>query len=216
MEAIADVKSNDQTRQRILIEAERLFAENGFNGVSVRKITTAAGVNLAAVNYHFGNKENLYLDVFRYRWLPRAQKVREKMVKLAENGRPTPDKVIKTLASAFLKTFDKDELRLHIAMMGRELANPGKAFELVSQEALRPLFKLLGKLLGENLYLAQNDLERAFFLTSIFGQILYFNLARYPLSRLTGREFDDEFCDEIAEHITRFSLRGLGLNGQEA
>lgn len=54
----------DPTRERLLNEAERLFAGKGYDAVSLREITTAAGTHLAAVNYHFGSKENLYLEVF--------------------------------------------------------------------------------------------------------------------------------------------------------
>ncbi|MEJ2220434.1 MAG: TetR family transcriptional regulator, partial [Desulfobacterales bacterium] len=61
--------NNDHTRERILDEAESLFALKGYDAVSVREITGAANCNLAAVNYHFGNKRNLYLEVFRSRWL---------------------------------------------------------------------------------------------------------------------------------------------------
>jgi AcrR family transcriptional regulator len=51
----------------VLATAERLFALNGFNSVSVRDITAAAGVNLAAVNYHFGGKDALLYEIFRRR-----------------------------------------------------------------------------------------------------------------------------------------------------
>ena len=47
--------------------AERLFAVHGFQKVSVRDITTEAGVNLASVNYHFGSKDALLFDIFRTR-----------------------------------------------------------------------------------------------------------------------------------------------------
>ena len=50
-----------ETRERILVEAETLFAEKGYEAVSIREITGAAECNLAAVNYHFGTKQNLYL-----------------------------------------------------------------------------------------------------------------------------------------------------------
>ena len=54
-------------RERIFLAAERLFAERGFDGVSVRDIVQAAGVNLAAVSYYFGSKSELLLAVFRTR-----------------------------------------------------------------------------------------------------------------------------------------------------
>ncbi|MGI8841649.1 MAG: TetR/AcrR family transcriptional regulator [Caulobacteraceae bacterium] len=55
------------TKARVLTEAERLFALNGFRSVSVRDITAAAGVNLASVNYHFGSKDALLFEIFRRR-----------------------------------------------------------------------------------------------------------------------------------------------------
>jgi AcrR family transcriptional regulator len=55
------------TKQRILGAAEELFARHGFAGASLRQVTSAAQVNLAAVNYHFGSKENLINEVFRRR-----------------------------------------------------------------------------------------------------------------------------------------------------
>jgi AcrR family transcriptional regulator len=55
------------TRERILGAAETLFARHGFAGASLRQVTAAANVNLAAVNYHFGSKDNLIEEVFRRR-----------------------------------------------------------------------------------------------------------------------------------------------------
>lgn len=53
------------TRQVILDTAERMFVEKGYSGVTLRDLTAAAGVNLASVNYHFGSKDALLLEVFR-------------------------------------------------------------------------------------------------------------------------------------------------------
>lgn len=55
------------TKDRILGAAEELFAQNGFAGTSLRQVTSRADVNIAAVNYHFGSKENLVNEVFRRR-----------------------------------------------------------------------------------------------------------------------------------------------------
>lgn len=79
------------THERILDEAEKLFADNGFNGTSLRDITKAAGVNLAAVNYHFGDKESLYAEVILRRIVPinEARLARlEKAVAAAPNRLP--------------------------------------------------------------------------------------------------------------------------------
>lgn len=56
------------TADILLESAGELFAKKGFAGTSIREIATKAGVNVAAVNYHFQSKENLYAEVFRYNW----------------------------------------------------------------------------------------------------------------------------------------------------
>ena len=58
-------EDEDGTRERILKTAERLFAERGFNGVSVRELAAAANVNIASIGYHFRNKEGLLAQVYR-------------------------------------------------------------------------------------------------------------------------------------------------------
>lgn len=63
----SDAEGGGESRERIFHAAERLFAERGFEGVSVRDIVQEAGVNLAAVSYHFGSKSQLLLAVFRRR-----------------------------------------------------------------------------------------------------------------------------------------------------
>ena len=61
------MNSSASTKERILASAEALFAQRGFEGASLRQLTAAAGVNLAAVNYHFGSKDKLVEEVFKRR-----------------------------------------------------------------------------------------------------------------------------------------------------
>jgi AcrR family transcriptional regulator len=93
------------TKERILDTAEVLFAQKGYQAVSVREITSAARCNLAA--------ENLYLEVFRSRWVPRATRIRESFRKaLAGQDSLSPPKVVKALAQAFVEGPLSDEERL--------------------------------------------------------------------------------------------------------
>ena len=57
---------SESTKERILDAAERLFADQGIDSTSLRAVTTAAEVNLAAVNYHFGSKHELYAAVLEH------------------------------------------------------------------------------------------------------------------------------------------------------
>ncbi len=80
----------EDTRERILDAAEALFAEQGFANTSLRAITTAAGANLAAVNYHFGSKDQLLREVYARRIEPLN---RDRLARLAAleagGGQPT-------------------------------------------------------------------------------------------------------------------------------
>ena len=75
------------TKERILDSAEHLFARNGFRGTSLRAITGTAGVNLAAVNYHFGTKEALLEAVLERRLIPLNQMRRENLERVREDAR---------------------------------------------------------------------------------------------------------------------------------
>ena len=131
----------DLTTERILDTAEILFAQKGYRAVSVREITSAAECNLAAVNYHFGNKENLYLEVFRSRWVPRAIRLRESFRKyLASQDSLSESTVVRALAQAFVDGPLSDDERLrHSQLMTREMTQPTKAFEHVAEQVAEDL-----------------------------------------------------------------------------
>ena len=75
------------TKDRILGAAEELFAQFGFAGTSLRQVTSRADVNIAAVNYHFGSKENLVNEVFRRRMDEMSER-RLSLLRLALEEKP--------------------------------------------------------------------------------------------------------------------------------
>ena len=85
--ALRAVKPPHETRTRILDAAEELFMQHGFEGTSMRALTTRAGVNLAAVNYHFGSKDALIEAVFRRRLDPVNLARMAEVEKLEGNGK---------------------------------------------------------------------------------------------------------------------------------
>ena len=112
------------TKERILDTAEGLFAEHGFPATSMRDITNAAGVNLAAINYHFGSKESLLIAVLQRRTLPinTARLSRLDALEAAADGRPVETEL---LVRAFLTPlFDTwgawgDEAPKFLRLVGR-------------------------------------------------------------------------------------------------
>jgi AcrR family transcriptional regulator len=95
-EAAAPVPS---VRQRLIAAGERLFAEHGWNGVSIRTIAAAADVSLAALNYHFGLKENLLAEIFQ----ARARPIAEERVRLIERVQASGAPTLEAVLEAFLR-----------------------------------------------------------------------------------------------------------------
>src|SRR6201996_8870198 len=87
------------TKERILGAAEVLFARHGFDGASLRQLTAAAGVNLAAVNYHFGSKDRLVEEVFRRR----LDELNSRRLKALSRISGNPDTTLEDVLSAFIK-----------------------------------------------------------------------------------------------------------------
>ena len=208
---------NNHTKDRILDEAEALFALRGYDAVSVREITGAARCNLAAVNYHFGNKQNLYLEVFRSRWLPRAVRIQKCFREsLAANHAVTPAAIVESLAQAFITgPLSEEERRRHHQLISGEMAKPTEAFKMIADQALRPLFDSLFEDLRSVL---PDDIEEerlSLNIFSVFAIVLYFNFARPVICSFTGCDYDAAFKERLVDHIVQFSLNGLGAESKE-
>jgi AcrR family transcriptional regulator len=101
------IPMQDRTRERILDAAEALFAEHGFANTSLRAITAKAGVNLAAVNYHFGSKEALIQQVFARRLVPLNRERLERLAALEAEGEA--DNLEAVLGAFIGPTFKSEE-----------------------------------------------------------------------------------------------------------
>ena len=92
--------AQSETVERILDAAEALFAEKGFAETSLRTITSKAGVNLAAVNYHFGSKKALIQAVFARFLEPFCKKLTQSLneFEVSQAGqKPTPEQLLNLL-----------------------------------------------------------------------------------------------------------------------
>lgn len=87
------------TKTKILFVANELFATKGYEGTSIRDIAKEAEVNLASINYHYKNKENLYLAVFEanYEWMEQAVK------EIVDNGKVNTKEFVEKLFNLFLE-----------------------------------------------------------------------------------------------------------------
>lgn len=208
----------DNTRDRLLIQAERLFARKGFAAVSVREITASADSNLAAINYHFGNKTNLYLAVFKERWVPRAHKVRKYIQSyLSEKSDPEISDMVRAFATAFLEgAMTDEERRCHINLMLRELTHPTEALKMVVEEVIRPMHHDIRELLRPSLPKSINIEQVTLSIFSIISMVLYFGFAQPVVSLVMDQEFDPAFKSRVIDHIVSFAMDGInGLKKEE-
>lgn len=125
----ANAGLNPDTKERILDAAENLFMEKGFEATSLRMITAGAKVNLAAVNYHFGSKEELIKAVFSRRLGPlNVERLAylDRLEKGAGGRALTVEQVVEALVSAALK-LSKDPFKggaVFLRLLGRTFAEP--------------------------------------------------------------------------------------------
>jgi AcrR family transcriptional regulator len=215
---MSHVENDVITKDRILDTAEVLFAEKGFHAVSVREITSAAGCNLASINYHFGNKDNLYLEVFRARVLPRAHRLRMSFRQILEKKPPrTPADLVEAMARAFIQgPLTDEERRRHAQLMSKEMGKPSEAFELVVEQVMKPFLLDYGRLLQSILPRPLSEERLMLSLFSILAMVLHFSFASPVITRITGRSYNDEFKSQLVDHITRFSLHGIEGQIEEA
>lgn len=158
---MAEVRNAD-TRERILDAAERLFMAYGYDGTSMRQITGEAGVNLAAVNYHFGSKEALIREVFRRRldWLNEERMRVLDRLEAEAGGQPVkPSLIVDAFFGTLLRMAD-DEARggmTFLRLLGRTLTEPSefiRAFLAHEYKAVMDRFK-------EALFRALPDVPKA-------------------------------------------------------
>lgn len=127
---MAEVRTSD-TRERILDAGERLFMAHGYEGTSMRQITGEAGVNLAAVNYHFGSKEALMQEVFRRRldWLNEERMRVLDLMEAEAEGKPLkPSQIVDGFFGTLLRMAG-DEKRggvTFLRLLGRTLTEPSE------------------------------------------------------------------------------------------
>ncbi len=143
------------TKEQIISVAERLFAELGFTGTTLRNVVSEAGVNLAAVNYHFGSKENLFRAVVARFARPVVAKELNLLSKLTARAElPSVEEILTAMLQPSLEILAQDEnTRLVRAQfMGRCRTEPEPIQSIAYTEfapALEPFLDVLQQVLPE-------------------------------------------------------------------
>ena len=196
------------TRRKILDAAGEIFAATGLRQATVRQISSHAGVNVAAINYYFQTKDNLYLETLRY-WRDIA------FEKYPREPGTSQDDLPEKRLEGFIRSFVFRILDAGIEsrfgrLMAREFTDPTPALDVIVEEMARPMFHLLTSIVGRILGRDPAGDTVLYSCASIVGQCLYFLYARPILHRLVGEERVSSMnMEDIAGHICRFSLAAL-------
>lgn len=198
----------DDTRERLLSAASKVFAEKGFEKATVREICQAAEVsNLAAVNYYFGDKERLYIECVKL-----AHQVRIDEVPLPVwNPTTTPEMKLHGLVLTMLRRMIGGNCQpWHEQLMMREVGKPTAAVAELVQEFIRPHFEILLAVIDELLPAKTSAEKRHQIAFSIVGQCLHYKVAKPIVELLVGPQEVASYTPEgLAEHITQFSLAAI-------
>ncbi|MGA2192283.1 MAG: CerR family C-terminal domain-containing protein [Nitrospirota bacterium] len=194
------------SKQRILEAAGEIFAENGFRIVTVREICRRAGVNVAAINYHFGDKEGLYKEV-----LSRWQAAAYQRYPLEVNGYEPPEEQLKSFIRAFLfRMLGNGRPSWFGKLVAREFIEPTAALDMLIENTIRPTYITLSAIVKRLLPEGASEEEVSLSCASIIGQCIYFHNARHVMERLHRQSsYMAEEIEGIARHVTEFSLRAL-------
>jgi AcrR family transcriptional regulator len=206
------VKPQHETRTRILDAAEELFMQHGFEATSMRLLTAKAGVNLAAVNYHFGSKLALIEAVFRRRLDPmNLARIAELDELEAQSRAAAPEEIIRAFLSPTLELVEdaKGGGRNFIRLLGRAYTEPAK-----------PVRQLIGQMHAPVMDRYKSALERAlphmpreelvWRMHFMFGTLAYTLAATDTVQLIAGCKPEDRYDARLLEdRLAAFLNAGL-------
>jgi TetR/AcrR family transcriptional regulator, regulator of cefoperazone and chloramphenicol sensitivity len=198
-----------RTKQRLLAAASEVFAARSYRDATIAEICEQAGANIAAVNYHFGSKENLYVETWRYAF-------DESMRAHPPEGSTAPDagprERLRARIVALLKRIS-DTANREFSIVHQELANPTGLLAEVRHRELQPLHEKMEDLVRQLLAPGGTSRQAHFCTISIVSQCITPMLVRRLTehdrqSGAAGAPFIDD-VEAYAEHVVAFSLGGI-------
>ncbi|MDP1991544.1 MAG: CerR family C-terminal domain-containing protein [Syntrophales bacterium] len=204
-----------RTREKLLAAASEIFAEKGFRNATIAEICLRAGTNVAAVNYHFGSKEDLYSEAWRHAF---SQSVQAHPPDGGVAADAPPEERLRGQVTALLHRI-ADENNWEFWFMQREFTNPTGLLEEVMRKEIRPLQQRTEGLVRELLGPQVAEREVRFCEVGIISQCINPMVVRNR--RNGGEEKQDgqriiHDIEAYAHHVVTFSLAGIKAVRAEA
>jgi AcrR family transcriptional regulator len=208
------LKPPKETQLRILDAAEELFMQHGFEGASMRMLTARAGVNLAAVNYHFGSKDALIEAVFRRRLDPmNAQRLAElDRLEAEADGKPlAAEAIIRAFLGASLRMVEdaRNGGRNFTRLLGRAYTEPAKPIRQLIGRMYAPAMERFKSALARALPELPRD-ELVWRMHFMFGTLAYTLAATDTVQLIAGAKPEDRYDPRVLENrLVAFMNAGL-------
>jgi AcrR family transcriptional regulator len=201
------------TRGRLLRAAERLFADRGFKKVTVRDICRAARANVAAVNYHFGDKLGLYREVMQS--AIDGMRGTNDAARAAGAGQSAEEQLRRYVAIFVQRLLTPGNDTIH-RLVQREMSDPTPALDALVEQGVRPRVEYLSGLIAEIIGCPPGDQRVLRCVASVQSQTLSY--LPNPIATRLGlaTKPTDANLREIADHIAEFSLAGVHAVGRAA
>jgi AcrR family transcriptional regulator len=199
--------SSDATRDKLMDAAGRVFADRGYDAATVREICRLAHANVAAVNYHFRDKQGLYAEILSK--MKHAAQLERMSATLTESA--PPEEILRRAIKVRIQGLRTDRLPdWHFRILAREFAHPTPAMTRMIDEIAKPLYGRLLSLVGQLIGRPADDEKTRLCTQSVWGQIFLYALACPVLTRLWPEmKMTPDQLDRIADHIADFSLAYL-------
>ena len=198
---------SEQTRYRLLLSASRIFANKGFQDATIAEICEWAKTNIASVNYHFNDKETLYLEAWRFAF----QQELERYPPAAESK---SDATAEQQLAARIKSLIQraaDEHSYSFAILQKEMAQPSNLLADIIEKDIGPQRLQMLMILKECLGQDATEQQIHFCHASIMGQCFHLSRMIQIQKLLPNRKANRNFMDVLAyaEHVVAFSLAGI-------
>jgi TetR/AcrR family transcriptional regulator, regulator of cefoperazone and chloramphenicol sensitivity len=203
-----DITRQAQTRLRLLEAAAREFAEHGFHHATVRDICKRAEANVAAVNYHFGDKEGLYTATLEH-WVGVALEQFPLLMNVPEAA-PAEERLRGFIRGTLFRMLHAGAPGWHGQLMAREMVEPTAALDQVIAGTLKPMCDMVHGIVREIVGPKPSDDEVRACAMSVIGQCCLYKHARAVVTRMYGPEvYSEQGIEALADHVTRFSLAAM-------
>lgn len=200
--------ANFSTKERILGAAEELFARHGFAGASLRELTATAKVNLAAVNYHFGSKDNLINEVFRRRLDELSSQRLEALQAAREKAQPSLEDILAAfIHPALLLSVDKPGGSTFVRVLARAYAEHNERLRKFLSENYGHVLKEFAAAISAEL--PHLDKEELYWRIDIIAGALTYAMADFGVIKRRAAMSEKVHRERAAEHLIRFAAAGL-------